>query len=394
MNMQKLFLGLLLWIVPLTLFAQRTVSGRITDAEFGDPIPGVSVFIANTTVGMTTDSAGYYRLMIPGDGRYRLTAAHAAYQSAFIDIDPGQKSVMIDIKMQIRELNEVTVAKKIKFRSEDINLFWETILGKSPTKGGLYATNPQAPYYFYDSEKNKLTVSCREPLNIINNETGYSILYVLKNFTHNYNTNTTFWKGEYMFVELKPKSFKELNTWENNRKKVYSVSITHFIRSLYCDSLIENGFSLFKVEDGATFYNFGGCRIIGGSRKMKVFTPLSSADREKFLYNYEPKSYKILHIPAYREIMLVCFGKPGKKQKSEIISNSARLQSFGLFRSEFNTNGDSIRIFPDGTFENQIYFSPDKYISKSLTGLNMTLPIEYNPGSDVFQIKTILKTEY
>ena len=88
MNFQKLFLCLLLWIVPLSISAQRTISGRIIDAEFSDPVPGVAVFIAGTTVGTTTDSAGYYRLMIPVEGSYRLTAAHAAYQPAFIDIEP------------------------------------------------------------------------------------------------------------------------------------------------------------------------------------------------------------------------------------------------------------------------------------------------------------------
>ena len=46
---------------------ERYISGCITDAEEGNPIPGVSVFIANTTVGTATDSAGNYRLRIPGE---------------------------------------------------------------------------------------------------------------------------------------------------------------------------------------------------------------------------------------------------------------------------------------------------------------------------------------
>jgi len=57
------------------------------------------------------------------------------------------------------------------------------------------------------------------------------------------------------------------------------------------------------------------------------------------------------------------------------------LNSAGLFRSELFTNGDSVRIFPDGTFENQLTFSFRKYYSQPLTGLNMTLPVEY--GLDV-----------
>ena len=37
---------------------ERYISGRITDAEDGGPIPAVTVFFTNTTVGTTTDADG------------------------------------------------------------------------------------------------------------------------------------------------------------------------------------------------------------------------------------------------------------------------------------------------------------------------------------------------
>ena len=82
--LQKSFLTILLLIVPLSISAQRRISGHIIDAEFGNSIPGVSVFIANTTIGTATDENGYYILTIPGPGSYRLTAAHVGYQPVFI----------------------------------------------------------------------------------------------------------------------------------------------------------------------------------------------------------------------------------------------------------------------------------------------------------------------
>ena len=54
--MKNAFLScLLFWFVPFILTGQRYISGQITDAEDGYPIPGASVFIDNTTVGTTTD---------------------------------------------------------------------------------------------------------------------------------------------------------------------------------------------------------------------------------------------------------------------------------------------------------------------------------------------------
>jgi len=146
---------------------------------------------------MTTDSEGRYRLAIPGEGSYRLAVSHAGYEPVFENIEQGEKSVVMDVALQIRELDEVTVAKKIKFRSEDIDLFWTILLGEAPSKKYIYATNPQAPYFYYNTSTNILTVTCREPIKIINNETGYSVLYLLKNFTHNYNIALTSWEGEY-----------------------------------------------------------------------------------------------------------------------------------------------------------------------------------------------------
>jgi hypothetical protein len=44
MKCRILFFGFL-WIIPFTLSGQRYINGCVTDAETGEPIPGVSVFI-------------------------------------------------------------------------------------------------------------------------------------------------------------------------------------------------------------------------------------------------------------------------------------------------------------------------------------------------------------
>ena len=70
------FLGLL-FVCSVTWAQQgRYISGHITDAVDGEPIPAVAVFFYNTTVGITTDLEGNYRLSIPGEGSYNLTVSH------------------------------------------------------------------------------------------------------------------------------------------------------------------------------------------------------------------------------------------------------------------------------------------------------------------------------
>jgi len=197
----------------------RYISGRITDAEDNEPVPGAAVFFDNTTVGITTDANGQYRLKIPGEGSCRLTVSHVGYQSVFIDIEPGKTVMKFDAALQSFELDEVTVAQKIRFRQMDINLFWKTILGKNPSRRTIQATNPEAVYYYYNPETRILKVTCREPLQIVNYETGYRIHYVLNYFTHDYKIDITNWEYQSVFTELEPQNSRQKDNWEKTGRK-------------------------------------------------------------------------------------------------------------------------------------------------------------------------------
>ena len=60
-----LMLGMLFFIVPgASAQSQRKISGRVTD-EKGMGLPGVSISIKGTQRGTTTDSIGYYSLVVP-----------------------------------------------------------------------------------------------------------------------------------------------------------------------------------------------------------------------------------------------------------------------------------------------------------------------------------------
>ncbi|NNF19786.1 MAG: SusC/RagA family TonB-linked outer membrane protein [Flavobacteriaceae bacterium] len=54
----------LLFFLPVLALAQGTVSGTVTDAVNGQPLPGVNVIIKGTTIGTTTDFDGNYDLVV------------------------------------------------------------------------------------------------------------------------------------------------------------------------------------------------------------------------------------------------------------------------------------------------------------------------------------------
>ena len=63
---KKLFLTIIMFLVLLgSAFAQeRSVTGRITSAVDGSPLPGVNVVVAGTTAGTISDMNGKYEVQV------------------------------------------------------------------------------------------------------------------------------------------------------------------------------------------------------------------------------------------------------------------------------------------------------------------------------------------
>src|SRR5690625_4098762 len=57
----------LLATVSGDLFAQHQVSGTVSDAQSGEPLPGVSIVVQGTSQGVATDPDGGYTLNVAED---------------------------------------------------------------------------------------------------------------------------------------------------------------------------------------------------------------------------------------------------------------------------------------------------------------------------------------
>ena len=75
----------------------QTVRGTVTDAETGDPLPGVNILLEGTTTGTSTSVDGTYELSVPtNDGV--LIVSFIGYETVRVDIDGRTE---IDISLQI-----------------------------------------------------------------------------------------------------------------------------------------------------------------------------------------------------------------------------------------------------------------------------------------------------
>ena len=98
------------FLAHYTAFAQVAVSGRVLDANSGDGMPFVNVFVKGTTIGITTDFEGRFQLKnLPlGDS---LTAAYIGYlpKKKLITAALGQSPVIFRLETQDLQVAEATI---------------------------------------------------------------------------------------------------------------------------------------------------------------------------------------------------------------------------------------------------------------------------------------------
>lgn len=89
-------------------FAQnRTITGKVTDAKDGSPLPGVTVRIARTSLGTLTNPKGEYSLTAP-DNAPALEFSFIGFNTRQVSIE-GRSSISVQLEANEKSLNEVVV---------------------------------------------------------------------------------------------------------------------------------------------------------------------------------------------------------------------------------------------------------------------------------------------
>ena len=89
----------------LALAQSGKISGQVTEAATGEPIPGVNVLVEGTLTGAVTDVDGYYSILRAPVGRVALVFSSVGYarlrvQDVDVDVD---RTTTIDARMEIED---------------------------------------------------------------------------------------------------------------------------------------------------------------------------------------------------------------------------------------------------------------------------------------------------
>ena len=218
-------------IGSLSVFSQRTIKGRVVNAVNGEPIPGSSVFINNSSKGMVSDRQGQFELNDIPVGKHDLIVSSIGYETNVFSFDAEKLPLQLKIEMQgkVRELENVTIEPSVEEGWDKWGrLFTENFIGGTPNALHCKIKTQKAIRFRYYKKSNRVIAFADEPVILENKALGYKISYQMEDFEVNFKSGVTYFAGYPFFEEME----KNRKKWQRNRDRSYKGSMMHFVRSL------------------------------------------------------------------------------------------------------------------------------------------------------------------
>ncbi len=260
MRCPVLILSLLILLTfPYTTEAQGQaithISGKVTDSENGEPLPGVNVYLSGTTIGTSAQTDGSYTFRTTLAGVYELVFSMVGYEREVVTIQLNPSSeekdslnVNVGLTPEAYFLDSLVVEASNKEWKENYRIFEQEFIGQTDFADETSVENAWVLDFEEGERAGYLAASSEEPLHLVNEALGYHIYVDIEHFEW----ARTGMGGSYViyprFEEMEPENYQERRRWESNREQAYLGSRRHFLRSLYQDNLNSNKFTVTPQE--------------------------------------------------------------------------------------------------------------------------------------------------
>lgn len=250
-----LFLLFFSIIFSHSAFSQNFIKGKILDGRTSVGMPFANVYISNSTKNTQTDQNGYFQLSNLPLGNIQLLISYVGYEkyAQNVKIDENSKLELI-IRINVREntFSEIEVkTKRDKSWEKKVKDFKKIFLGQNYDTNKCKITNEWV--IDFKDLAGGFSAIALNPIEIENRTLGYRVYYDLKEFVQQ--RGTSFYMGHPRFEELTPVDKKESNRWEQNRNEAYLRSPERFYRSLFQQSLEQDGYLVFEMDSHGEWYS-------------------------------------------------------------------------------------------------------------------------------------------
>jgi hypothetical protein len=309
----KLLFFFILSVAATGAFAQGyDVSGTVTN-EKGEPLKGATVFIGGSDRIMPTTDDGRFRFTHVAPGTFTLTVKMLGYTPLTRNIIIKGAPLTIDMRLQTKaiSLNEVVIGGVNAWR-KNFEIFKEHFLGRSRNGRQSVILNPKIIHF--TTKKGLLQADADDFLIIENKRLGYRVHYLLQDFNYNLRNRTTY-HGESSFEELEGTEAERIE-WAKNRAEAYKGSVRHFLRSVYANNTLENGFIAKKLVGYGRYHAIDTLRdpdrLIVINQPVKFDTLITAIDSNfisvkfKQLYIiYDPKKAAAIQLEALKKNTII-----------------------------------------------------------------------------------------
>ncbi len=277
MRFLRLFILVSIWLgINLAAQAQGRITGVVQDSVTHEPLPFSSVFLANTTLGATTNENGVFTLERVPKGNYDIVGSYVGYrlskQSITVAVGATTPPITLRLASSGPQLGEVVV-KADAHQEDNYRKFTDLFVGRTAFSKQCRITNPEDVDVAFNDTTKTLMASTDNYVQVENKALGYRLKYFGMHFQYNEASEAVSYEGQTVFEEMTPKDEKQRRQWEANRLAAYNGSQTHFLKSVYDNQLKENNFLAQKVR---LVQPLRAARAEANLRKKK--TPFTAAE--------------------------------------------------------------------------------------------------------------------
>lgn len=317
------------------------INGVVTDAESGDTLPGVHVFIAGTTLGSSSNADGSFEFETTLSGRQELVSSFIGYSSNVRSLNLGSRDTLflkIELVPDVIKLGEIRVIASNNEFLKNLDQFKRFFIGFDSNADQTFIKNAEI-LNFEDGENARITVSANAPLIIENLALGYQYEVEIQQAYFYPKDNTGFYKIYPRVIELSAPNRRTQRRWNANRRDSYDGSSRHFFSSLTQDKLRRNKFSVYPNE--SIFINYSDSldhlkqwypsnwKYI--KENFHVFLFQNEASRIEYTENRATRVAQEYFEPEISSLRVSGFPETIVVNEDGILLNSDNIQLFGVW---------------------------------------------------------------
>ncbi|MEZ4840698.1 MAG: TonB-dependent receptor [Flavobacteriaceae bacterium] len=108
--MNKLLITLFAMLFGVAISAQTVITGKVTDAKNGEPIPGANIKVEGKAIGTTADFDGNYTLQVSDNPPFKIEVSILGYIPQTFEVTQNNQTVDVALDEAETSLDEVVVS--------------------------------------------------------------------------------------------------------------------------------------------------------------------------------------------------------------------------------------------------------------------------------------------